>query len=247
MNRKSSSNNRKKKSTRSRKNPTPSPKAKSKKKSEHRDNQRQPAKNPPTSKNKTVDLIDLESTSGADGSILEIIKLSNDEKTVIPFAREAAPVSVHYCDMDEIRNYIHCNTDFENGCVLCQIGRTATKLYLLPVYVPTDRQVALLRIGSSLQPRSLRPQIMEALKASLSDQKRQVLFIKKLDNFTFSVRWGPLPCDVDDGAALVEQFDQQLSEGIIDLTSAIPRLSNETLTQVEAIAAELRLRGIGAE
>lgn len=182
-----------------------------------------------------VNLLDVAASESME-SLLEAVRLSNDETAIIPFTSEGQEVALHYCPETEINSYVICNGD---SCVLCKIGRKLERRYLLPVYLPAKGIVGILPVSPSLRPFALLPQIKNVLKA----EKPMVMFVKR-EVAKFTVSTGELPDDVDGGEAEIKRFQEDQEAGIEDFSSVFPRIDNEQLSGIEEISKMLKLKGI---
>jgi hypothetical protein len=185
--------------------------------------------------NSTINLLDMAQQANH-AAPMELIRLGADELPVIPFTTEVVSTKVHYCNEDEIHDYVRCN---EPDCVLCSIGRKQDERLLLPVYQPTLKAIGVLPITPSMKPFALLPQLLEVLQR----QERQVLFISRQGMTKFTVTTSALLEGMDDGASQIKKFKEKIESESVDLVSAFNRLSNKQLATVPGIAETLRLKG----
>ena len=171
----------------------------------------------------------------------ELIRLGNDEEALIPFTSDVESVDLHYLDNPAIKNYIHCNGA---DCVLCQIGKNVSKKLLLPVFRPVAKLVGILPMSDNMKPGALAPQLIRQLKDLSIAGRRSVVFIKKLDLYSFTVQSTPIPQHVDDGASQIKEFEELLSSGKFNLASVYPTHTNEQLKLFDDIREQLKLRGM---
>lgn len=184
-----------------------------------------------------VKLKDLKSDSG-EFAAPELIRISEDEKLVVPFTDEMAEVHLHYCEEPEIGGYVHCNGQ---DCVLCRAGRKASTKYLLPVYMPASKSVGILPLSSSMKPHMLLPQVMAAMDAN-DDQK--LLTISKETNYKYTVSTSPLPESADLGGNVVSKFKESMDNGQVDLETLYQKIPNQSLAMVPKIKTILELKGV---
>ena len=64
------------------------------------------------------------------------------------------------------------------------------------------------------------------------------------DDRKFYVSTGPLPEDVDDGAEIIQRFQQDFEAGKIDLASVYMQQSNEELAEVPEISTAMKVKGV---
>ena len=176
----------------------------------------------------------LEGLGGSAKPDLERVKLDENETALVLFTTEGESAAVHYCDEHEIRGYVLCA---EDRCILCRIGRKREDRRLLPVYLPTSYQVAVLSIGTSLRPNALLPQIASILQA----EKPLVAFVTR-HGPKFTVSTSELPEDADAGELTIQEFLEHADN--VELTSIFQRLDNSQLASVPGIAEMARLKGI---
>ena len=121
-----------------------------------------------------VDLLKefLEAGNPADQGGLDRVRLGSDEVVVYMFTSIAEKVDLHFCSEADINDYVLCNG---NGCILCQIGRNLDQRWLMAVYMPEARAVAVLPVSLSHRPHALLPQLMDVLKIP----EPQVVFIRR--------------------------------------------------------------------
>lgn len=170
----------------------------------------------------------------------KLIKLSSDEVALIPFTADVESVQLHYVDDPSINAYIRCNG---NDCDLCRIGRTIATKYLLPVFDPIQRAVALLPMTDNMKPGSLTPQMTRETNRGFHGDKR-IVFIRKIDNHSFDVRSTVLPATVDDGTEQVKAFLDLLENGGFEMADAYATYSNDQLRRMSGIREQLQLRGL---
>ena len=188
----------------------------------------------------TVNLLDL--IPGTDGQSLSLsqVKLGRDETALVPFTLDTVPMTIHYCEEQEVRSYVACAG---SGCVLCKIGRGRDERLLLPVYVPLEQRVSVVLLSKSMRPQALLPQIVAHMKPAEEAGKRVVLFIRRLaDNSSFTVNARHLRPGDDDGASLVKQFLADVEARKVNLRSIVQHLTTEQLCAVGSIARMLELK-----
>lgn len=193
------------------------------------------------SQTSTVNLVERWSQDEASENSrpLEIVRLDGNETAVIPFTPEGTQVKLHYMDQPDVQGYVHCNGE---GCVLCKAGKTADERILLPVYLPATQRVGVLPISPASRPGSLRPQIMPALRSG----KRVVLLIRKPDRMTYRVGTVELTEDMDDGAAVIQDFVKQRKAGEVDLAGVYARMDNRDMEAIPGVAVMLRFKKEGS-
>ncbi len=184
---------------------------------------------------KTKNILDL--VNNDTGPILDIVRLNSNDTPVIPFTKEYAEVHLHFVHEPDIESYNHCNAP---DCVLCDTGRSTTKKLLLPVYLPISNSVGVLPISDARRPGSLLPQILNVIQGG----HNQIVFIRKINNFTFDVTTKPLPKGTDNGAKIIKRFITEFDSDRIDISSVYQRLSNEQLAEVPEIKTMMDLKGI---
>jgi len=186
-------------------------------------------------KKKRVNLLDA-LKGGEQTTVLEIVRINENETAIIPFTVEGEQVLLHYCDEPEIGGYVQCNGA---NCVLCLAGRKPDLRTLIPVYVPGARAIGVLPISPSLRPHALLPQFYPVLTAN----KPMVAFVKKDGPTTFLVSSSELPKDADGGEDVIVPFMTRWESGEISLESAFQKIPNEQLKMVPGIASILALKG----
>jgi len=189
----------------------------------------------------SVNLLELATMDApkADQNELRLIKLNGDEIAVVPFTIEAEQVTLHYCKEPEIQSYIHCNGD---GCVLCKIGRSKTEKLLYPVYLPTAQEIGILPVSPSQKPKALLPQLGVVLQDA--EKELKLLFICKIDSFSFSVKTGRFPEGSHKGVAVIDHFNTGPGRDTNNFASVYQRISNEQLATIPGIKNALALRGL---
>jgi hypothetical protein len=182
-----------------------------------------------------VNLLDLAAAESAE-SLLEVVRIGNDETAIIPFTADSEPIDLHYCSETEINGYVICNGP---DCVLCRIGRKRDQRLLLPVYLPSAGCIGILPVSRSLRPFALLPQISNVLKSG----KPMVMFVNR-EGAKFTVSTADLQKDADGGEAAIKRFMDDYEAGRHNLTSVYPRIDNEQLATVEEIRRMMSLKGI---
>jgi hypothetical protein len=180
-------------------------------------------------------LHEVEAMSGSSKPRLRLVQLGENESAVIPFTADGVKVEIHYCPEPEIKAYVLCNGP---DCVLCRIGRKKDGRNLIPVYLPTTGDVAVLPVSPSLRPHALLPQLANVLKAG---QPMLMFITRRQDRFTVSTR--ALEEDVDGGEDVIEVFKAEFDAGRIDLASVYSRIPNEQLAMLPEVARMLALKG----
>jgi len=164
------------------------------------------------------------------------VRFSGRETAVIPFTSSSAFVHLHYVDEPGNRGYFRCNGA---DCVLCRLGVPVEERALVPMYLPSTGSIGIVPVSPCSRPGALRPQLLPFLQSA----KKQILFIKKSDQLTFTV--GSREADYPDprGDKITADFQRRLEAGELDLTSVYPSLSNEALARIPGISRMLQLRG----
>lgn len=171
---------------------------------------------------------------------LGVVRLDEGNETaVIPFTRAFGEATLHYCREEDLSGYLHCNGE---GCLLCRTGRRSEKRLLFPVYVPDFQSVGVLPVSLSNRPKALLPQ----LAAALSKPEASVLFILR-EGMLFAVTAAPLKPGCDDGAEVITNFVAEFEAGKLALDSVFPRVSNEHLARIPAIARRAQLKGLSLQ
>jgi hypothetical protein len=187
-----------------------------------------------------IDLLtEFEAASSLDRTALERVRLDASEIAIIPFTTVAEEIDLHYCKEPDLTDYIACNG---KNCVLCQIGRAKTTRHLLPVFLPASGIIGVLPVSHSLRPRSLWPQLAQALK----DGSRKAVFVSRVQGDSYTVTAVPLQDDVEDGAEVIKTFLENHQKGTIELASVFPKATNEQLAAIPEIDRMLKLRRIKA-
>ena len=168
---------------------------------------------------------------------LGAVKLSKNQIAVVLFHSDVERVPLHYCDFPDLQSYVHCN---KPTCALCSAGRGIDERFLLPVYLPTSRTVAVLPISANLRPGALLPQLLPHLRSA----RPVALLISKPDNAKFIVCAAELTEGQDDGAAVIKLFVAEWEAGHVDLASVFPRLDNRTLAEIPEISEMLKFKGV---
>ena len=188
----------------------------------------------PEKQSNKVNLLDVAAAETAE-SLLEVVRLGNDETAIIPFTADSEAVDLHYCSETEINSYVICNGP---DCVLCRVGRKRDQRLLLPVYLPAAGCVGILPVSRSLRPFALLPQISNVLKAG----KPMVMFVTR-EGAKYTVSTVELQKDVDGGEAAIRRFLDDYGAGNHDLSAVYPRIDNEQLASVEEIGRMMTLKG----
>ena len=68
----------------------------------------------PENQTNKVNLLDVAAAEATE-SLLEVVRLGNDETAIIPFTADSEAVDLHYCSETEINSYVVCN---DPDCVL---------------------------------------------------------------------------------------------------------------------------------
>jgi hypothetical protein len=168
---------------------------------------------------------------------LEQVRIGRDEVPIIPFTMDGRPIALHFCGQPEIRGYVACNGP---TCCLCRAGYKAEHRVLLPVYSSVDRRVGVLLVSRSMRPHALLP---ELIKYVGNAEKRIVLFVSRGDDFLYTVTAGAVQDGDEDGAAAIKQFQADVAENKVDLTSVVQHLTEEQLRAVPEIQRRLELKG----
>ena len=189
----------------------------------------------PENQSNKVNLLDVAAAETAE-SLLEVVRLGNDETAIIPFTADSEAVDLHYCSETEINSYVICNGP---DCVLCRIGRKRDQRLLLPVYLPAAGCVGILPVSRSLRPFALLPQISNVLKAG----KPMVMFVTR-EGAKYTVSTVDLQKDVDGGEVAIRRFLDDYGAGLHVLAAVYPRIDNEQLASVEEIARMMSLKGV---
>jgi len=182
-----------------------------------------------------VNLLDVAAVDTAE-SLLEIVRLGNDETAIIPFTADSEAISLHYCSETEINSYVICNGP---NCVLCRIGRRQDQRLLLPVYLPAGGCIGILPVSRSLRPFALLPQLSNVLKAG----KPMVMFVTR-EGGRYTVSTAELQKDVDGGEVSIKRFLEDYEDGQHDFTAVYPCIDNEQLAGVDEIGRMMTLKGV---
>lgn len=191
--------------------------------------------NMPENKSNKVNLLDVAAAEAAE-SLLEMVRLGNDETAIIPFTADSEAVDLHYCSETEINGYVVCNGP---DCVLCRIGRKRDQRLLLPVYLPAAGCIGILPVSRSLRPFALLPQISNVLKAG----KPMVMFVTR-EGAKYTVSTAELRMDVDGGEVAIRRFLDDYEAGLHVLAAVYPLIDNEQLASIEEIARMMSLKGV---
>ena len=189
----------------------------------------------PENQSNKVNLLDVAAAEAAD-SLLEVVRLGNDENAIIVFTADSEAVDLHYCSETEINSYVICNGP---DCVLCRIGRKRDQRLLLPVYLPAAGCVGILPVSRSLRPFALLPQITNILKSD----KPMVMFVTR-EGAKYTVSTTNLQKDVDGGETVIKGFMDDYKAGLHGLATVYPSIDNEQLASVEEIGRMMSLKGI---
>jgi hypothetical protein len=168
---------------------------------------------------------------------LGLVRLNANETMVIPFTTDLTPVEIHYCAEPEIKGYVRCNGP---DCILCRIGRNKDQRFLLPVHLPTTRAVAVLAISPSAKPGALRPQLLAILKSG----KRVAVSITRLDLVAYRVVPHALREGIDDGAAIIADFNRRWESHQIELCAVYPKHDNAFLAELPGVSVMMAFKGI---
>jgi hypothetical protein len=184
----------------------------------------------------TIDLL-----AGPSGSLtsksLNLLTIGNDEIPFILFTSQAVPRDIHYGKEPEIKGYFLCNGE---GCLYCLAGRKQERRLLIPVYSPTDKQVALLAVSSSERPRALLPQIRNILTSG----KRVVVFASRGEDYSYKLSTYDIPEDGEAGAESITEFMADQPGNELVLPSTYQRLTNDQLADIPGVRSALQLKGI---
>ena len=191
--------------------------------------------NMPENQSNKVNLLDVAAAEAAE-SLLEVVRLGNDETAIIPFTADSEAVDLHYCSETEINSYVVCNSPV---CLLCRIGRKKEQRLLLPVYLPTAGCVGILPVSRSFRPFALLPQISNVLKAG----KPMAMFVTR-EGAKYNTSTAELQKDMDGGEAAIRRFLDDYEAGLHVLSAVYPRIDNEQLASVEGIAKMAALKGV---
>jgi hypothetical protein len=183
-----------------------------------------------------------ESESQGNQAALSLIRVDGNERLLIPFTSLMSRAEVHFVDASTVKSYFHCN---RADCVLCRAGLWKDTRDLWPVYDLVDQAIGVLAITPNMRAGSLRSQLLPILRKAKDVQERFLLSIRQ-EKQKFTLSTTPLPDDVEDGAARIDQFVKQLAAGEVDLGSVYPRYSNEELASIAEIATRLAVKGIKA-
>ena len=202
-----------------------------------------------TEENDTINLMDLAADGGGpDGAYtpaLAAIPIKQDLVPLIPFTMSATRVWLHYCPEPELRGNVLCVGESE--CVLCKVGRKRDERRLLPMYHPIEQRVGVVFVTPSMQPKALLPQLLAHVKRAESDERRIVLFVRRLlDNVFFDVSAAPLRDGEDDGAGAIKQYQRDVDAGRLNPRTVVQQLSADQLRAVSSIARMLELREGGS-
>jgi len=192
----------------------------------------------PENQSNKVNLLDVAAAETAE-SLLDVVRLGNDETAIIPFTADSEAVDLHYCSETEINSYVICNGP---DCVLCRIGRKRDQRLLLPVYLPAAGCVGVLPVSRSLRPFALLPQISNVLKAG----KPMVMFVTR-EGAKYTVSTAELQKDVDGGEGAIKPFLDDYEAGNHDLSAVYPQIDNEQLASVEEIGRMMTLKGVSRD
>lgn len=168
---------------------------------------------------------------------LEPVRLTADERVVVPFTLAVERVELHYLDGT---GYAHCHG---GGCLLCRVGKAPETRDLLPVYDPLAGAVAVLPVGPNVRPHALRPQLRPVLER-VHDGERVAVGIRRLDGGRFAVAAYPLPAGADDGAAAVADFKARYDAGRVAPRDAYPTVPAADLAARPDVAKLMALKGV---
>jgi len=180
--------------------------------------------------------------AGAAPASLEEIRLTQNERLLIPFTSSIEEIDLHYLDYPSMRGYTRCNGA---GCLLCRIGRTTDKRDLLPVYDVISQTVGVLPVSPNIRPQALRPQLSPVM-SKVASGAILLLAVQKLDNYRFSVTELPLQDGADDGAEKIAQFRERCDAGNVSLASIYQQMSNELLATLPEVAIMMKAKGVSA-
>jgi hypothetical protein len=181
----------------------------------------------------------LELGREAENQPLELVRITRDEVPIIPFTMEGRPIALHYCNQPEIRGYVAC---IGTSCCLCRAGYKTEQRVLLPVYVPVDKRIGVLLVSTQMRPHSLLPQLIQQVRDAEQRQERVVLFVSRDESYRYAVTAGAARDGDDDGAAAIKQFQADVAENKVDLTSVVQHLTEEQLRAVPDIQRRLELK-----
>jgi hypothetical protein len=201
-----------------------------------------PQNNSPVSQDQPVDglaLWDAEAHDNTRGG-LTAVRIDQNERFLVPFTTSMVRTHLHYLNFRAAQGYVLCNGP---DCLLCRVGRQQDVRDLLPVYDVLDKAVVLLAVGPNQRPHALRPAIAPVLRRVARGECPILLTLRK-DGYRYVVGAQPLPDGADDGAAVVRDFRDRFDAGLVDLTAAFQRLTNEELAAVDEVKALMAAKGI---
>lgn len=184
----------------------------------------------------TCDIFDFLEELPPQTNVFELIKIGSTEVAVNPFVSTCIPVTLHYCEENELGGWVICNG---KNCTLCDIGKKPEQRLLLPVFLPTEDKIGVLSIPKTKTPRSLLPQLAPALK----QPGKNTVFLSR-EGSKYNVTTKPLAPGANGGAKLMKAFIDEFDQGDIDLTSIFTKLTNDELLEVDAIHKMAELKGL---
>tara|TARA_R110002072_G_scaffold302603_1_gene486685 strand:+ start:147012 stop:147713 length:702 start_codon:yes stop_codon:yes gene_type:complete len=201
---------------------------------------------PPVLQN-ALELFQSETETEAPES-LHTVRVGEDSRFVVPFTLSLSTVDVHYVDYpsDEangstgLRGYIRCN---DEACVLCHIGVKKTLRHLLPVYDIEEGSVGVLGFTDNVRPKSLRAQLIPALKRVDADDPPFLLEISRSGKSDFQVEQHELPAEAKNGADAITNFIGRLKRGEVSIDSTIETVSNDSLAAIPNVERILSTKG----
>lgn len=133
----------------------------------------------------------------------------------------------------------------EGRCPLCQLGKPAEKVVLMPVYEPDSAAVQVMRVPDQRRPRSLWSEMKEKFYREYQrDESPRVISILHEGRGRYVVESNPVPEGVDNGRDAIALWFRAFEAGEIKLVDAWASVSDAELRATPEIDAKLRLRGL---
>jgi hypothetical protein len=172
---------------------------------------------------------------------LEVLRLSDSPVVFTVFTSQIGELITHYVDLPNLRAEVRCNTAIESRCLLCDLKHKRTNRAILPVADVSTNDVKVVLMSDARSPYSLAPQIKSELRRGGLD-KRFLTITRNGHKFVVEsivAKPGQDMCEL-----AIDQFNNNMTSGLVALESAIPIYPNSELWDVPELERKAEAMGL---